>query len=112
MRVLREPLIYGETIEALKPGLRELGDAVVRHEDGMAELTATVRAETSTPFMRALLRAEAELLLEAADASDAFDRASQEPYERAADAFMRVIRALGAVAQAGEPGTGGVGSGD
>lgn len=112
MRVVREPLIYGETIEALKPGLGELGAAVVRHEDGMAELTARVRAEVSTPFMRALMRAEAELLLEAADAPDAFEKACHDPGERASEAFMRVIRALGAAAQAGAPGKPIAGSGD
>ena len=97
-----EPLIYGETIEALRPALGELRESVVRHEDGCTEFNANVTAEVSTPFMKALMRAEAELLLEAADATDSFDRACQEPSERATDAFMRVIRALADVAEGAE----------
>lgn len=99
---LREPLIYGETIEALRPALCAIHDSEVRHEDGYAEFTARAETEVLTPLMRALMRAEAELLLEAADATDAADRACQEPGERAADAFMRVIRALAAFAAAAE----------
>ena len=60
----------------------------------MAEFTATVTRESSTPLMKAPMRAEAEILLEAADAPDAFERMHQDPSERATDAFMRVIRAL------------------
>lgn len=86
-----ELLIYGETIEALRPALAVIADSMVRRPDGGMEIEFALDAEAGAPFMRAMRRAEAELLLEEASAIGGGRSAPRTPDERCSDAFLRVI---------------------
>jgi hypothetical protein len=88
-----ELLIYGETIEALRPALAVIADSMVRRADGGMEIEFALDPEAGAPFMRALKRAEAELLLEQAGGLGGSASMPRTPDERCSDAFLRVIGA-------------------
>jgi hypothetical protein len=89
-------LIYGESVEALTPGLLTIGDNMKPAEDGSVHFSVRLEPERGNPLRRALLRVEAELLREDADAVGTAHE-SQRSYEgRAADALVRLVEAWGA----------------
>jgi hypothetical protein len=87
-------VVYGERIGDLLPRLLRLADSMRPMPGEMYELAAVLDRREAPPVMRALLRAEAELLLEDAETygSDAYEERTHE--QRAADAFVRLARAL------------------
>ena len=86
-----ELLIYGETIEALRPALAVIAESMVQRPDGGMEIEFALDPEAGAPFMRATMRAEAELLLEEAGGIGDKRTAPRTPGERCSDAFLRVI---------------------
>ena len=88
-------LIYGETVEALVPGLLTIVDNMNLSKDGSCHFSVRLEPERAKPLRRALMRVEAELLSEDADAVGT-PRESQRSYEqRAADGLVRLAEALG-----------------
>ena len=84
-------LIYGESVEALTPGLLTIGDNMKRAKDGSVHFSVLLEPQRANPLRRALLRVEAELLREDADAVGT-PRESQRSYEeRAAAALVRLV---------------------
>ena len=89
-----QTLIYGERVADLVPVLVLMGESRRIRADGMHELSWKLPSEEAAPLLRALLRAEAELALEDADAlgTPGFEERTSE--QRAADALLRLIRRL------------------
>jgi hypothetical protein len=84
-------LVYGESVEALTPGLRTIGANMKPAKDGSVHFSVLLEPERGNPLRRALLRVEAELLREDADAVGT-PHESQRSYEqRAADALVRLF---------------------
>ncbi len=88
-------LVYGERIYDLLPVLRKLTETWRLNNEGMCELYSAFDAHVAVPFFRALLRAEAELLLEEADALVPGDFDHQfGSGQRSADALVRLAEAV------------------
>jgi hypothetical protein len=87
--------IYGERIEDLLPGLRTIRDATTIGPDGMHRATFTLTSEDGAPLKRALMRVEAELLRDDADAVGCRRFQVRTEGQRAADAFVRLVQAVG-----------------
>ena len=86
-------LIYGETAESLLPGLLAIAHNMESAKDGFCHFSVRLEPERGNPLRRALMRAEAELLSEDADAVGT-PRESQRRYEeRAADALVLLAEA-------------------
>src|SRR5579863_8633507 len=60
-------LVYGESVEALTPGILTIGDNLKPAKDGSVHCSVRLEPERGNPLRRALLRVEAELLREDAD---------------------------------------------
>ena len=58
------PLVYGEHVEDLLPGLVRFREGLHRTPDGSYVVWATLSNGDAAPLRRALLRAEAELMKE------------------------------------------------
>lgn len=93
------PTVAGESLDDLVAVLSNVrfGDEV----DGLTDVDLRLNDEESAIFRRALMRLEAELLLDDADALDAASVATMRtPPQRRHDAFMllveRIIEAAGA----------------
>lgn len=87
--------IYGETLEDLLPGLIAVAAAMRIGADGMLHASVKLSPPEGQPLHRALMRAEAALMLEDADRIGSV-RYEERTYEqRAHDAFMRLVRAMG-----------------
>jgi len=65
----------------------ELGE----ERDGLIHMTANVPANVATPYLRAVMRREARLLTEDADAMGMGDWEPRTPEQRRADAFADVL---------------------
>jgi hypothetical protein len=90
--------VYGEAIEDLLPALIALADAMhVDAEDGMLHSSATLGPKEGLPLQKALMRAEAALMLEDADEIGSVRYEDRSHEQRAYDALMRVIEAVGHV---------------
>ena len=90
-----DDLVYGERLGALLPILRALTKSSFLNKRGMCEFHGEFPANDAMPFFRALMRAEAELLLEEADALEVKrynERRTND--QRSADAFVRVAEAV------------------
>jgi hypothetical protein len=87
-------LIAGEPIEDLAGALLQFD--VTRHGDGGLHLKAHMESTIGAPLIRALLRIEAELLLEEADAVTA-DGPNEDRTEeqRRADALLVLVQRIG-----------------
>ena len=92
----RQPRFYGETFEALRPAFCNLHDNAVQLADGRLEIGFFLDTKEGVPLVRAIMRAEAEMLLEAADVVDGPDFLRRDPDEVVGEAFLRVAGALGA----------------
>jgi hypothetical protein len=92
---LRDETVYGERIADVLPGLQAFMDAAVYDDTGGFESSVTLAPDVAQPLVRAMMRAEAELLLEDADTlgSDAYENRTQE--QRAADALVRLSVRMG-----------------
>ena len=85
---------YGEPIADLMPGLMAFCDGASIDEDGMFQSSVRLEPAVGRPLIRALMRAEAELLLEDADALGTGVETARTPEQRAADAFERLVQAV------------------
>lgn len=90
--------VYGEPIADLMPGLVALCEEMTIDGEGMFRSSVVLDPSTGGPLFRAVMRAEAELLLEDADALGTGLETSRTPEQRAADAFVRLVQAMGATA--------------
>lgn len=93
-----DDLVYGERLGDLMPVLRSLADSRRITEDGMCELSAEFEPNLAVPFFRALLRAEAELLLEDAAVLTTCEYSQKRTNDqRSVDALVRIAKAMGAL---------------
>lgn len=91
-------LVFGESAAAiygaLSPALRNRRTT----RDGMTRVEFELTPELGLPFARALMRAEAKLLLEDADQLTAETaRAERTPDQRRYDGFMEIVEAMAAL---------------
>jgi len=90
---MSDATVYGEPAEAI---LATLSKSNQRSSDsGMHELDLRMPPNEARPLVRALMRAEAELLLKDADAFDP-TREGRTPEQRRADALLEVVTAAAA----------------
>jgi hypothetical protein len=88
-------IIYGESVEALMPGLLTIADNMKLTKDGWFNFSVRLEPERANPLRRALMRVEAELLSEDADAIGTPHESQRSYEERAARALVRLAEALG-----------------
>ena len=91
---IEDTIVYGERVADLLPALQAFRASMARRDDGMYEGRVSLKPNEATPFLRAHLRVQAELMLEDADsmASPVYDDRTYE--QRAADAFVRLVTSL------------------
>ena len=88
-------LVYGERLGDLRPVLRAITQRAHLVDEGMFVFEGRFEPHTATPFIRALMRAEAELLLEDADALQPGRYEEQRTSDqRAVDALVRLAQAV------------------
>jgi hypothetical protein len=63
--------------------------------DGMCHASFTLTPEDGAPLQRALMRVEAELLIEDAHSIDSLHPQDRTPGQRRADALVRLVQAIG-----------------
>lgn len=80
--------VAGEPIDDLR---RALGYVRMHRTAGEIAFDATIPGEEALPFVRALMRVEAELLLHEADRLTAPDAPVRTDDERRADAFTALV---------------------
>ena len=90
---MNHPLVYGEALSDLMPGLIRFRKALHIGPDGRYRAAAELPAEEAAPLARALKRAEAEMLLEEAD-SWPDGGPEPTPSQRTADALLRLVTSL------------------
>jgi len=88
---IRDRVVYGERVDDLLPGMFALRDSMVVGRDGGYHFSATLEPGTGNPLRRALMRAEAELLLKDADAVGTTQDEDRTYEQRAADALVRLV---------------------
>jgi hypothetical protein len=86
-----DELLYGERIDEVVPALEAVLDAGSIDEDGMFAYSVVLPPAVGGPFRRAMMRAEAELLLEDAEALQSGTYEDRTPEQRAADALVRLV---------------------
>ncbi len=93
-----DDLVFGERLGDLLPVLRKLTEEAHLDSSGMCQFNGEFEADVATPLFRALMRAEAELLVEDADALRPGRYGEQRTRdERSADALMRLAQAMSAL---------------
>jgi Domain of unknown function (DUF222) len=99
----KDNVVYGERVKDLLPGLLKFRDAATFDDDGMWTSSITLDPTEGAPVQRALMRVEAELLREDADAIGSGEEEHRTYEQRAADALLRLVQAIGGgVARPGE----------
>jgi hypothetical protein len=88
-----DTLVYGERVADLLPALLKFELDTEADEDGMCTGSWRLDPCEAAPFLRALMRAEADLLRQDADAVGTPDQNDRTQEQRAADALVGVIRA-------------------
>ncbi|MEY2420643.1 MAG: hypothetical protein QOI95_710 [Acidimicrobiaceae bacterium] len=88
-------IVYGERIDDLLPGLFAVQDSMTIGHDGMCHYSATLEREVGQPLQRAMMRVEAELLLQDADTVGTEHEVVRTYEQRAADGYVRVAKAVG-----------------
>ncbi|HET6964104.1 MAG TPA: DUF222 domain-containing protein [Acidimicrobiales bacterium] len=87
--------IYGETLEDLLPGLIAVAEAMQIGADGMFHASVKLAPREGRPLHKALMRVEAALMLEDADRIGSVGYEDRTYEQRAHDAFMRLVQAIG-----------------
>jgi hypothetical protein len=87
--------VYGERVEDLLPGLLAIKDAMTVDADGMCRASFTLTPQDGPPLQRALMRVEAELLIEDADSIGCQHFVDRTQGQRSADALIRLLHATG-----------------
>jgi hypothetical protein len=91
----KDIVVYGERVKDLLPGLRKFRDTMTFDDDGMWTSSITLDPTEGAPIQRALMRVEAELLREEADAIGSGEEEDRTYEQRAADALLRLVQAVG-----------------
>jgi hypothetical protein len=86
--------IYGERIEDLLPALLTIANAMTLDGNGMYRASFTLNPKHGVPFRRALMRVEAELLIEDADSIGCQSFQDRTHEELAADALLRLFQVI------------------
>jgi hypothetical protein len=86
--------IYGERIEDLLPALLSIANAMTIDGDGMCRASFTFDLKDWVPLRRALMRVEAELLIEDADSIGCQKFEDRTHEQRAADALVRLFQVI------------------
>jgi hypothetical protein len=76
------------------PALLTIANAMTRDGDGMYRASFILDPEHGVPLRRALMRVEAELLMEDADSIGSEEFEDRTPEERAADALFRLVHVI------------------
>lgn len=87
--------IYGETIEDLLPALVAFAEAAHLDADGMCRASVTLAPKEGLPFQKAMMRAEAALMLGDAERIGSLNYEDRSYEQRACDAFIRLVEATG-----------------
>jgi len=87
-------LIYGERPEDLKTGLRLIFRSGVQRADGRYQCRADLTGREGLPLLRAIYRAEAELLLEEALGLEASGGGQRTQAERQGVAVGRIAERM------------------
>ncbi len=95
MNIKCKSTVYGERIEDLLPGLLTIQDSMTIDADGMCHASFTLTPEDGAPLKRALMRVEAELLIEDAESIGDRHHLNRTHGQRAADALVRLVQAIG-----------------
>lgn len=93
---MEDATIYGESARAILGTLAKSKHRVA--DSGMHTFHLRMTPTDAGPVARAIMRAEAELLLEDADAFDSLGEC-RTPEQRRADAFVEVVEAAAAALQ-------------
>src|SRR3954453_12849758 len=93
--IKKDELVYGERIGDLLPALLAVRDAMTIDDDGRARWSVELEPDVCGPLRRALMRCEAELLRNDADAVGPADETDRTYEQRAADAFVHLVVAIG-----------------
>ncbi len=80
--------VAGEPLRDLIPALLEIGENSWTDDEGRWRTEVALESEIGTPFGRALMRVEAELLLEDADRLGEPGGEERTPDQRRADALL------------------------
>jgi hypothetical protein len=91
----KSPTVYGERIEDLLPALLTIQNAMTIDADGMYHASFALNAKDGEPLQRALMRVEAELLIEDADSIGCRHFEDRTHGQRAADALVRLFQTIG-----------------
>lgn len=86
--------VYGELVVDLMPSLLRIRETSSFDETGGCHINVELSDAEAAPLVRAMHRAEAELLLEDADRLTPGSRRDRTPEQRRADALVRVAEAL------------------
>jgi hypothetical protein len=89
-----ETIVYGERFGDLLPTLEQMRDSMRVRPDGLMSFSCRLPPQQAAPFERALLRAEAELMLEDAEAIGSPSHEPRTREQRSADALLRMMRTL------------------
>lgn len=91
---MQNELVYGEPVDTLLVGVLAFVDAATIDDDGMVVSSVALEPTVGAPVLRALRRAEAELLLQDADALGSEHYEDRTAGQRRADAFMLMAKAV------------------
>lgn len=95
VRSMTPTLIAGEPVDVLIEALQQVELQPTRN--GMSSMSMRLAPRLAAPFLRALMRVEAELLLDDADRLATEDQEDRSHEQRAADAFVALaLRVSGA----------------
>jgi hypothetical protein len=96
----RKHRVAGEDPRVLLPLLARLADSMVQNDDGTFHVHVTYGKDEAPPLVRALMRIEAELLLEDARRLGSPEDSQREPGDRSVDALvLLVLRTTAALGQ-------------
>lgn len=87
--------VYGEAVEDLLPGLLAITEAMQVDADGMFHAEVALAPKKGLPLQKALMRAEAALMLEDADEIGSLRYEDRSYEQRSHDAFMRLVQVIG-----------------
>jgi hypothetical protein len=95
MAKLLDEIVYGERVGDLLPVLRRIREEAEVTPSGRMEFHIELDPDECSPFARALLRAEASVLLDEADSLDPGGGPGPDSGARTADALVRLVQEIG-----------------
>ena len=91
----KDATVYGEKVGDLGPAFKLMAEGGRFDDVGGFHLDVRLPPDAAAPMVRAVYRAEAELLLEDAERLDAISPLDRTDEQRRADAWMCVVRGIG-----------------